>query len=162
MHAPPRAARCRGFTLIEVLVVMTIIGLAISGVTIGLESLRGRDDALALERLRWVLEATAERARIRGQAIAFEPLADGYRFSLLDADGRWIVFEDAPVFVARTLPASLRWNGLTVNGRDSDRIVFGSQAPRFLLQLHRGTDGSAHLEGRHNGTVTLVSAGAGA
>lgn len=143
-----------GFTLIEVLVVMTILGLAISGVSLSLETLRSRDTDLASERVRWVLEATAERARIRGQAIAFETLADGYRFSIRDVDGRWIAFEEAPLFVERILPDALRWASLRVDGVEDDRIVFASRAPRFELRL-QSPDAIFRLHGRPTGAVSL-------
>ena len=147
-----RVTPVQGFTLIEVLVVLVILGVAISGVSIGLDALRGRDDELALERLRWVLEATAERGRTRGQPIAFELLPDGYRFSLQEADGRWVAFESAPVFVERVFPASLAWAGLRVEGQRSERIVFGNRAPRFELQVN-SPGGTTHLQGRPSGVV---------
>lgn len=148
------AAGERGFTLIEVLVVMTILGLAISGVSLSLESMRNRDTDLASERVRWVLEAAAERARMRGQAIAFEPLSDGYRFSIRDVDGRWIAFDEAPLFVERILPEDLRWTSLRVEGVEGDRIVFASRAPRFELRM-RTPDASILLNGRPTGAVGL-------
>lgn len=151
---PFSAAGVRGFTLIEVLVVMTILGLAISGVSLSLETLRNRDTDLASERVRWVLEAAAERARIRGQAIAFETLADGYRFSIRDVDGRWIAFDEAPLFVERVLPESLRWTSLKVEGVEADRIVFASRTPRFELRMHSG-DAGIRLNGRPTGAVSL-------
>ncbi|MFN3985099.1 MAG: prepilin-type N-terminal cleavage/methylation domain-containing protein [Rhodocyclaceae bacterium] len=155
----PAPRRARGFTLIEVLVVLTILGLAISGVSLSLEALRGRDTDLALERLRWVLEASAERARIRGQAIAFDPLPDGYRFSILDTDGRWIAFEEGPIFVEKVLPDGLAWSDLRVEGQRASRIVFASRAPRFELQV-RTRDGVARLAGRTTGVVDLRRPGA--
>lgn len=151
---PKGAAGVRGFTLIEVLVVMTILGLAISGVSLSLETLRNRDTDLASERVRWVLEAAAERARIRGQAIAFETLADGYRFSIRDVDGRWIAFDEAPLFVERVLPENLRWMSLKVEGVETDRIVFASRAPRFELRMQSG-DSDIRLDGRPTGAVSL-------
>ncbi len=144
--------RSRGFTLIEVLVVLTILGVVISGVSVSLETLRGRDTGLAVERLRWVLEATAERARIRGQSIAFETLPDGYRFSMRDTDGRWIALEEAPLFVERVLPDDLRWAALRVNEQSARYIVFGTRSPRFELELLT-PDGSVLLRGRGTGEV---------
>lgn len=153
-QGPYSAPGVRGFTLIEVLVVMTILGLAISGVSLSLETLRNRDTDLASERVRWVLEAAAERARIRGQAIAFETLADGYRFSIRDVDGRWIAFDEAPLFVERVLPENLRWTSLKVEGVETDRIVFASRAPRFELHMQSG-DAGIRMNGRPTGAVSL-------
>lgn len=159
---PPagRAAlpRQRGFTLIEVLVVITIVGIVLAGVSIGFERFAGRNTQLALERLRWVLEASAERAQIRGQPIAFELLSDGYRFSTLNTDGKWIAFEEAPLFVEKILPEPLLWGGLRLDKSDANpparRIVFGTRTPRFEL-LVQTADGLARLQGIPTGAVTL-------
>ena len=92
-----RAGRHAGFTLIEVMVVLVIMGVMATGITIGLDSLRGRDAEQALKRLRLVLEASADRAVVRGRPIAIEFLPDGYRFSALDADDNWRPLIDPPV-----------------------------------------------------------------
>lgn len=159
---PPRAGLRRlaaigGFTLIEVLVVLSIVGLVIAGVSWSLEALRHRDEDLALERLRHVLEATAERAQIRGQPIALELLPDGYRFSVLDTDGRWIAWEAPPVFAERRLPESFRWGPLQAGPSVERRIVFGSRAPRFELTVHT-PKGLMQYSGRSTGAVTLEPA----
>lgn len=145
---------CRGFTLFEVLVVLAIIGVVASGVSIGVDALRGRDVGLALERLQWVLEASAERARTRGQPIAFELLEDGYRFSVLDPDGRWYSLDEPPVFSERVLPDTMRWGALRTDSGNADRIVFGNRAPRFELTVHTPV-GFARLSGGISGAVKL-------
>ena len=63
---PPRAVRrSAGFTLIEVMVVLVIMGVMATGISLGIDSLRGRDADQALKRLRLVLEASADRASVR-------------------------------------------------------------------------------------------------
>jgi general secretion pathway protein H len=151
--------RRNGFTLIEVLVVLTIIGVMLAGISLSLDALRGRDADLAIARLHHVLEATAERAQTNGQPIAFELLADGYRFSVLDADGRWIAHDEPPLFTERLLPASLRWGALRSRGGETDRLVFGNRAPRFELHLH-GEGRNIVLHGRSTGAVQVEQRGA--
>ncbi len=143
-----------GFTLIEVLVVLTIVGVAISGLTLGFGALRERDTDHALERLRWVLEATAERAQTQGQPIAFELLSDGYRFSILDTDGKWLAFEEAPQFIEKLLPDSLHWEELRTQRGKTERLVFGNRSPRFEL-LVRTPEGIRQLSGQATGAVVL-------
>ena len=95
---PPRAVRrSAGFTLIEVMVVLVIMGVMATGITLGIDSLRGRDADQALRRLRLVLEASADRASVRGRPIAVEFLPDGYRFSALDPDDNWRPLIDPPI-----------------------------------------------------------------
>ena len=137
---------------------MVIIGIAIAGVSISLDVLRGRDTQLALERLRWVLEATAERARLRGTPLAFEQVADGYRFSQLYPDGRWLPFEAPPVFTEKTLPAELSWGELRASGQRAQRIVFGTRAPHFTLAVHT-PQGLARYQGTPTGRVRMAAPG---
>lgn len=150
-----------GFTLIEVLVVLIVVGIAVSGASLGLDALRARDTTLAAERLRFVLEATAERAQIRGQPHALELLSDGYRFSALDVDGRWAVLDEPPVFAEKLLPQGMHWE-LRIDGRRADRIVFGHRTPRFEIRLTT-PDALFALTGSETGAVVvrrLAEAGA--
>lgn len=146
-----------GFTLVELLVVMIVIGIAVAGASLGLDALRGRDSALAAERLRWVLEASAERAQVRGRPIAMELLPDGYRFSTLDADGRWVAFDEPPVFAEKLLPQQMHWE-LRVEGRPAERLVFGTRPPRFELVLHT-PEGDITLSGSETGAVVQQGSG---
>ncbi len=163
--APGRPAAPRrhaGFTLIEVMVVLVIMGLMATGISVGLDSLRGRDTDQALKRLRLVLEATADRAAVRGRPIAIEFLPDGYRFSALDPDDNWRPLIDPPVFTDRPLPAGVAWLGLRIDGQPNaatPRLQFGTQAPEYELRVAT-PGGEARLTGKANGTVQLAMPGA--
>ncbi len=150
--SPKRAGP--GFTLIEVLIVLAIVSLVAAGITLSVESLRQQDTGREVERLRLVLEATAERARVRGQPVAFELLSDGYRFSRLDTDGRWHMLEDGQLFSERSFPAGMNWVGLKNDRGDRQRLVFSQRAPRFVLDID--IDGMrVRLTGNPTGAVTL-------
>lgn len=133
--------RAAGFTLIEVMVVMLIVAVAIAGVSVSLDALAGRETGREIERLQRVLEASAERAEIRGQPLAIEFLADGYRFFAYAPDDGWQLLHDPPVFAERLLPEGIAWHSLSVDARRialPGRLVFGTRAPRFLLELRTG------------------------
>ena len=148
-------SRHRGFTLIEVLIVLAIVSLVAAGVSLTVESLRQQDTTRELQRLRLVLEATAERARTHGQPLAFELLADGYRFSRLDTDGRWYPLEEGIVFAERVLPAGMAWASLRGERGNMQRIVVSQRAPRFTLDID--VDGTrVRITGNPAGAVTLV------
>jgi general secretion pathway protein H len=157
-HQLPSA---QGFTLIEVMLVLVIVGIMAGSISLGLDSLRGRDEARAAERLRRVLEATAQRAMTRGQSLAVELLADGYRFRQLGADGNWQRLDDPPVFAERVLPAGFAWGELQRDGQGrpaaGQQLVFGQRPPEYALALLT-PQGSLRYTGRLSGDVVLTKA----
>lgn len=144
------------------MVVLVIMGIVATGITVGLDSLRGRDVDQALKRLRLVLEASADRASVRGRPIAIEFLPDGYRFSALDPDDNWRPLIDPPVFTDRPLPAGLSWLGLRIDGQppaSAARLQFGTQPPEYELRVATPS-GEARFIGKANGSVVLALPGA--
>jgi type II secretion system protein H len=144
--------RSDGFTLIELMVVITILAIAVTALTV-----RGfnRDEGgEALARLRLLLETAAERAEIGGTPIAVDFEPGGYRFSRLDGRGHWTPITGGGVLAPRLEP-DLRWRDLAVAGvAVAPRLVFAGQMPDFSLRV--GTaNGEAVLGGRPNGSVTL-------
>lgn len=158
-HRPSPPAQ--GFTLIEIMVVLVIVGILAVGLSLGLDSLRGRDEARAAERLRRVLEATAQRATTRGQPLAVELLADGYRFRQLSANGNWQGLEDPPVFAERVLPTGFAWGKLQRDGHSrpaaGQQLVFGQRPPEYALEL-RTPNGDLRYTGKLSGEVVLADA----
>ena len=81
----------KGFTLVEVLVTLAVIGLGLGLISLTL----GHDSATQLrtesDRLRTALEHAGSLAQWRRSDLAFEAVADGYRFLHPAADGRWEV-----------------------------------------------------------------------
>ncbi len=160
-HRAAERPRHAGFTLIEIMVVLVIMGVMATGISLGIDSLRGRDTDRALKRLRLVLEATADRAMVRGRPMAIQFLPDGYRFEALDPDDNWRPLIDPPVFTERTLPGELGWAGLRLDGQPdatSLRLQFGSQAPEYELRVSTPR-GEARFTGKANGDVILAMPG---
>lgn len=151
-----------GFTLIEVLVVLSIVALMAGGLTLSLGAARAQEAEHAVERLRRMLEAAAERAEVTGQPIAVDFLVDGYRFSAYETDGNWHPLHDAPHFAERILPAEVRPFGLRIERRELSadrRLVFSGTAPNFELRLDT-PGGPVSLVGRATGVVERVVQGA--
>lgn len=127
-----------GFTLVEVLVVLLIVGILATSLTLSPGAVAGQRWRQELERLELSLGHAADRALVGGPPVAVDLLADSYRFSSLRANGDWRLIDDDPVLAEHRLPAELRWENLEVDGQSAAapwRLVFSSLPPRFALTL---------------------------
>jgi general secretion pathway protein H len=94
----------RGFTLIEMLVVLMIIGL-FAGLVGTITQPDGRAVLkLEAERLSQLLDFAATEARLSGKSIAWTAEESGYRFWRAGEDAAWTEVRDSDLLRARTLP----------------------------------------------------------
>jgi general secretion pathway protein H len=101
--------RASGFTLLEVLVVVVIIGIITSMAVISINVLGG-DHEMDQEaaRLSAVLGQVREDAMMQGQDVGFRVDATGYDFLRYDSrNDRWLPVTDDPLLRERSLPAGL-------------------------------------------------------
>lgn len=154
----------RGFTLIEVMVVLSLLAMLAQGLSMSLDALQSRDRDRAVDVLRMRLAFAAERAWVRGQPVAFERTPDGYRFLARDTTGGgWQPVADSSVLAERRLPDALRWSALEVEGRAANYqalLVFGPAQTAFRLELTDGSGWHAALGGR-DGRVERLAGGTG-
>lgn len=97
------ASRLRGFTLLELLIVIVIMGLMATFAVLSLGS-RALDERLDTEarRLFELITLAAEEAVLQGTELGYVHTADGYAFLVLK-DGKWLPLEDAGALRPRTL-----------------------------------------------------------
>jgi general secretion pathway protein H len=94
----------RGFSLIEILVVLVIISVFTSLAVLTLESVQGRNNDEEVLRLQRLLEMAADYSDTRGTPLAVEFLPNGYRFSAMQTNGEWrLIFAPSP-FAERSWP----------------------------------------------------------
>ena len=116
----------RGFTLIEILVVIVILGIA-AGLAFALIQPDERDLSMReARRFAGALEYAAQRAQWRNEMLGVSTVQRVVRYWRRDAvDNRWTVVDDDDVLRARALPEPLDAMALAFAGRalPSDAIV---------------------------------------
>ena len=136
MESLTRDRQQRGFTLIEILVVLVVIGIAMAMVAIN--GMPGARDGLRFEteRLAQLLSLAREEAQVRGAPIRLEADETRYRFAILrdrqwqplldDADLRERIWQ-APTVVRVERPDGRR---VVEFGRDSVDVPFSVRLQR--------------------------------
>ncbi len=162
----------RGFTLIEMLVVLMIMGLFV-----GLVSTITRPDDRAVlrleaERLAQLLDFAATEARLSGRSIAWTADDSGYRFWRSDDNSEWSEIRDNELLRARTLPLGMAVSAFRVENmrpQGAMRLEFTPQGSTlaFTIGISLGTERYAVIgspvgevrvlqgDGRTNGDVAL-------
>ena len=127
MRDRPHMRRQSGFTLLEILVVVVIIGVIVASATLSIGVL-GRDREAEDETRRvWVLAQQArEEAELQGQELGVYVYATGYEFLRYDARRElWRLIEYDELYRARELPEGLRYR-LWLDNRE---VVLKLQPP---------------------------------
>jgi len=122
----------RGFTLIEVMVVVLIMGLFAGLVSVVLRPDHRGPLPVEAERLAQVLDLAALESQLTGTQIAWVSDGTGYRFWRMAADARWSEVRDNDVLRARALPAGMTISDLkleTARSQGGLRLEFTPYGP---------------------------------
>ena len=168
---PDRRCRNRGFTLLELLVVVVITAVLVAALTLAVGGTSERELANTSERFQALLGHACNQAELSGREIGTIIRTDGYTFSRLDGNV-WHAFgKDAAELRARTWPAGLRIE-LTREGRPLDLAGPGHDLPQvvcfssgeltpFSLTLALGDAPLRYrLKGEDDGSLTADRMGA--
>jgi general secretion pathway protein H len=135
----------RGFTLIEMLVVLMIMGLFLGLVS----TITQPDDRTVLrleaERLAQLLDFAATEARLTGKSIAWTADESGYRFWRSGDDTGWLEIREGELLRARTLPQGMVVSGFRVENmrpQGAMRLEFTPQgsALAFAIVMSLGVE----------------------
>ncbi len=158
---------CRGFTLLELLVVILIIGIIIgfASLSVGQHASRTLQDEA--RRIHSLLRLAADESVLQGRELAMQFSPEGYRFMTLDG-ADWVPVEEDRLFREREFPADLSLD-LSLEGVDVDlldtenppRIFILSSAEMTPFELILGNDeGETYtLQGDFTGKLTLARTG---
>ena len=118
--------RSAGFTLLELMVVLVLIGIILSFAAL---SLRGDDISELMDqetrRLATLLELASDEAILQGEELAVNFLEDGYEFLVL-RENSWQSPEDDNLLKAYSLPAEIELR-LEVEGEPPELSDFSTQ-----------------------------------
>lgn len=137
--------RVRGFTLIEMLVVLMIIGIFLGLVRANLRP--GEQDLLRTEaeRLAQLLDLAAEESRLTGKSLAWTADTSGYRFWHRSRENEWSEIRDSELLRARSLPQGMTISDLRIEAMGPQRFMRLEFSPTglalaFSLDLSLGTE----------------------
>ncbi|RPI12968.1 MAG: type II secretion system protein GspH [Lysobacterales bacterium] len=170
------ASRASGFTLLEVLVVVIIIGIITSMAVVSTRVLGGDHEMdQEAKRLQAVLGQSREDAMLEGRDVGLRIDSTGYDFLRYEPrNERWDLVNGDPLLRERTLPDGLRarlWLEsreivLTPRSAGTDErpptpqvIVFASgDVVPFEVRLEReGTEETRRIAGRVEGTFEVLA-----
>ncbi|MDT8384606.1 MAG: type II secretion system minor pseudopilin GspH [Gammaproteobacteria bacterium] len=166
-HRAFQGRRCEaGFTLLELMAVIVIIGIVISfaSLSIGQNSSRIVQDEA--ERLHGLIQLAAEETVLQGRELALEFNHDRYQFLELGSNG-WQRVEQDKMFRERPLPENveleLTLEGVEASFADPDNlprifILSSGELTPFSLSLSADEVETYSLQGSINGKLVLARA----
>ena len=167
LHSRGPLAACRGFTLLELLVVILIIGIIVSFASLSVGQHASRILQDEAERIHSLLRLAGEESVLQGRELALQFNPEGYLFVTLDG-ADWVPVDEDRLFRERELPPdleiSLTLEGVEVDPHDSENpprifVLSSGEMTPFVLELGNLEGEVYTLQGEFTGKLTLARTG---
>jgi general secretion pathway protein H len=156
-----RCPRTAGFTLIEILVSMAIVGVLSATLVFVAAPGDARLAKTEARRLALLLELALADARAGGQSIAWAPAQDGYTFWRKADDGEWRRFPEDSPYRRRQFPGAILLRQVRFDTRAlaaDERVILSRHGLGGALQATiTGGNASFTLRGGAFGRIALTS-----
>jgi len=161
----PKTARSCGFTLIEILVVMVVLGLLLGATVLVVRPSDREMLRLDAERLAQLIGIAAEEADTSGKPLRWVASATGYGFRRMRADGVWTDIRDddllrARNFLAGTTISALRTEAGLPAGTLYLDFLPGGVRPIFAIEMTRNEERVAVMSSPIGDIFTTTHGGA--
>jgi general secretion pathway protein H len=151
----------RGFTLLEMLVVLVVASIMLSVATLSLMPNAQTLLRTESQRLAFLMENGAMSSQAGGQPLAWSGTGNSYRFWKLTKEGEWVRIERDNLLHPRILPDTVRIGGVSFNGRSIEPGSLVLLSPELSAKEFRvsllSSDLVADIVGNGLGKVDVVA-----
>ncbi len=165
-HLTSHSSPASGFTLIEIVVVMLLLGIILAMASLNVGGDKAAELRREAERLALLLRTVQQEAILQGQVFAIGLKEETYSFLKVNDRGKLAPLENDDLFRQRTLPAGITITAIEIDGAIQEKqeedeligIVFvpSGELPVFDITLSKDALGW-HVEGSPNGEIKATA-----
>ncbi|WP_165475064.1 type II secretion system minor pseudopilin GspH [Legionella yabuuchiae] len=152
-----------GFTLLEILIVLVIIGVAVTFALLSFGDFGGkRKIIIAAEQFANYIKLTQQQAILEASTLGIDLRSHGYQVVRYDPQGAWHNVSDKGIFSFQKLPSSahMHWDGKQ-SQQDGPEIIINASGDMSPFAVMFDSDNQSNLvtvKGKHDGQIEMVLA----